>query len=57
MEGFSTKVETVDELTDYIDSVLIVYNKCADKQTKRTLASTIKPIGQTKFLNEVKDGI
>jgi hypothetical protein len=36
VEGFSTKVETVDELTDYIDSVLIVYNKCADKQTKRT---------------------
>ncbi|MFA0832808.1 MAG: Coenzyme F420 hydrogenase/dehydrogenase, beta subunit C-terminal domain [Methanobacterium formicicum] len=57
VHGFSTKVETVDEVTDYIDSVLRVYNKYADKPQRERLASTIKRIGQTKFINEVKEGL
>ncbi len=57
VEGVSTKVKSIDEITDYIDNVLKVYDKYADKPQRERLASTMKRIGQTKFLDEVRKGI
>ncbi len=54
VEGASMKLKSVDEITDLIDSVLTVYNIYADKPQRERLASTMKRIGQTKFLDEVK---
>ena len=41
VEGVSTKVETVDEITAYIDSVLKVYDRYADKPQRERLAATM----------------
>ena len=57
VEGVSTKVQTVDEITAYIDSVLRVYDRYADKPQRERLAATMKRVGQTKFLNEVREGL
>lgn len=57
VEGVSTKVQTVDEITSYIDSVLKVYDRYADKPQRERLAATMKRVGQTKFLNEVREGL
>lgn len=57
VEGVSTKVKTVDEVTSIINSVLEVYDKYADKPQRERLAATMKRVGQTKFLDEVKKGV
>ena len=57
VEGVSTKVQTVDEITAYIDSVLRIYDRYADKPQRERLAATMKRVGQTKFLNEVREGL
>ena len=54
IEGASMKIKTVQEITELIDGVLTVYNRYADKPQRERLASTMKRIGQTKFINETK---
>ena len=54
VEGASMKLKSVDEITDLIDGVLTVYNRYANKPQRERLAGTMKRIGQTKFMDEVK---
>ncbi|MCE7698539.1 MAG: 4Fe-4S binding protein, partial [Methanobacterium paludis] len=54
VEGASMKLKSVDEITDLIDGVLTVYSRYADKPQRERLAGTMKRIGQTKFMDEVK---
>lgn len=54
IEGVSMKIKTVQEIIELINGVLSVYNRYADKPQRERLASTMKRIGQTKFINETK---
>lgn len=55
VEGVSTKVQSIQEIIDYIESTLQVYDKYANKPQRERLAATMKRVGQTRFLNEVKE--
>ncbi|AIJ05873.1 nitrite and sulphite reductase 4Fe-4S region [Methanocaldococcus bathoardescens] len=53
VEGISMKMNSVDEVLNLIDKVLVVYDKYAKKPQRERLAAVMKRIGQENFLKEV----
>ncbi|WP_305067734.1 Coenzyme F420 hydrogenase/dehydrogenase, beta subunit C-terminal domain [Methanothermobacter sp. K4] len=54
VEGIKTRVNTVDEILEYIDAVIRVYTRYASKPQRERLASTMKRVGEEKFMGEVR---
>ncbi|AEF96582.1 coenzyme F420-dependent sulfite reductase [Methanotorris igneus] len=55
VEGISMRLMSVDEIINFIDKVLVVYDKYAKKPQRERLAAVMKRIGQGKFLEEVEE--
>lgn len=53
VEGLTLNVETEEEIFKLITAVMKVYNKLGEKPQKERLASTLKRVGQLKFMEEV----
>ncbi|XRO75252.1 coenzyme F420-dependent sulfite reductase [Methanocaldococcus sp. 28A] len=55
VEGISMKMNSVDEILNLIDKVLVVYDKYAKKPQRERLAAVMKRVGQETFLEEVME--
>jgi len=55
IEGVSMKLMSVEEILDFIDKVLIVYDKYAKKPARERLGAVMQRVGYGKFLEEVKE--
>ncbi len=55
VEGISMKMNSVDEIINLIDKVLVVYDKYATKPQRERLAAVMKRVGQETFLREVME--
>ena len=52
-EVISLECSSVDEIVDLLQKVIVTYNKLAIKPQKERLASTMRRVGQAKFMEEV----
>jgi len=55
VEGIKMKLMSVDEIINFIDKVLVVYSKYAEKPQRERLAAVMKRVGYGKFLEEVME--
>ncbi|ACV24942.1 coenzyme F420-dependent sulfite reductase [Methanocaldococcus fervens] len=55
VEGIKMKLMSVDEIINFIDKVLVVYGKYAEKPQRERLAAVMRRVGYGKFLEEVKE--
>jgi coenzyme F420 hydrogenase subunit beta len=55
VEGVKMKLMSVDEIINFIDKVLVVYSKYAEKPQRERLAAVMKRVGYGKFLEEVME--
>ncbi|XRO77355.1 coenzyme F420-dependent sulfite reductase [Methanocaldococcus sp. 10A] len=55
VECISMKMNSVDEIINLIDKVLVVYDKYATKPQRERLAAVMKRVGQETFLKEVME--
>ena len=53
VEGIKLCADSADEIAELIEKVITVYNRLAIKPQKERLASTMKRVGQARFMEEV----
>ncbi|ACX72612.1 nitrite and sulphite reductase 4Fe-4S region [Methanocaldococcus vulcanius M7] len=54
VKGIKMKLMSVEEILNFIDKVLVVYGKYAEKPQRERLSAVMKRVGYEKFLEDVR---